>query len=77
MNSLIKFLITLIFLLLIGVGIFIAKLFYFDDSKDEQSKGTKKEEVLDENKVKKINDSYEQRDERIKALKEVGKKLGG
>lgn len=78
MDGLIKFLVGLIIFIIIGTGLFFAKVFYLDDSKnEEQTKSIKKENNLDEEKVKKINDSMEQRDERIKALKEVGKKLGG
>lgn len=77
MDGLIKFLLTLIIFIIIGTGLFFAKVFYFDDKNEEQTKSIKKENNLDEERVKKINDSMEQRDERIKALKEVGKRLGG
>ena len=76
MNALINFLIGLIIFILVGAGIFFAKVFYFDNN-SEQNKNIKKENTIDEDRAKKINDSFEQREDRIKALKEVGKKLGG
>lgn len=53
--------------------------FNFDDFKNDNSlKNYKKSsEELSDEKIKKINDSLEKREERIKALKEIGKKLGG
>lgn len=53
--------------------------FNFDDFKNDNSlKNYKKSsEELSDEKIKKINDSLEKREERKKALKEIGKKLGG
>jgi hypothetical protein len=80
-NILIKLLIVLVSLVLILMALFFANIinFNFDDFKNDDSlKNYKKssEELTDE-KIKKINDSLDKREERIKALKEVGKKLGG
>jgi 5-bromo-4-chloroindolyl phosphate hydrolysis protein len=80
-NILIKLLIFLIILILILMALFFANIINLnlDDFKNDDSfKNYKKssEELTDE-KIKKINDSLDKREERIKALKEVGKKLGG
>jgi hypothetical protein len=80
-NILIKLLIVLVSLILILMVLFFANIinFNFDNFKNDDSlKNYKKssEELTDE-KIKKINDSLNKREERIKALKEVGKKLGG
>ena len=76
-NILIKLMIFLVFLLLIIFGLYFANIMNFDISsflKEETPKSIKKDsnKSLDE-----INDSINQRGERIKALKDVGKKLGG
>ena len=80
-NILIKLLILLI-LILIGIaGLFFAKVTNFsleDIKKDEPiQKSTKTTKELSEEEMKKINDSHEKREDRIKSLKEVGKNLGG
>jgi len=80
-NILIKLLILLI-LILIGIaGLFFAKVTNFsleDLKKDEPVQNTKKStRELSDEEIKKINDSMEQRENRIKSLKEVGKNLGG
>jgi 5-bromo-4-chloroindolyl phosphate hydrolysis protein len=80
-NILIKLLIFLIISILILMALFFANIINLnlDDFKNDDSfKNYKKssEELTDE-KIKKINDSLDKREERIKALKEVGKKLGG
>lgn len=82
MNFIIKLLIFIIILLLLLVGLFFVKAVNFDFEgmkNDEPIQHTRKsvEEDVSEDKAKKINDSVNQREERIKALKEVGKKLGG
>lgn len=76
-NILIKLMIFLVFLLLIIFGLYFANIMNFDINsflKEETPKSIKKDsnKSLDE-----INDSINQRGERIKALKDVGKKLGG
>ena len=86
MNSDIKILIKLLFLL-VFVIIIIAVLFFvkvtnfsFADLSKEgifQNQNNKSSKELSDEDVKKIEDSINQREERIKALKEVGKKLGG
>ncbi len=82
MNFVIKLLIIIIILLLLLVGLFFAKAVNLDFEgikNDEPIQNIRKapEEDISEDKAKKINDSVNQREERIKALKEVGKKLGG
>ena len=82
MNFVIKLLILIIILLLLLVGLFFAKAVNLDFEglkNDEPIQNTRKahEEDISEDKAKKINDSINQREDRIKALKEVGKKLGG
>ncbi len=81
MNFVIKLLIIIIILLLLLVGLFFAKAVNldFEGKNDEPIQNTRKlsEDDVSEDKAKKINDSINQREERIKALKEVGKKLGG
>ena len=51
---------------------------YLDSKNEEQTTSIKKDkDVESDEKIKKVNDSINQRDDRIKMLKEVGKKLGG
>ncbi len=77
MNTLVNFLVGLIILILVGVGIFFGKM-YLDSKNEEQATSIKKDkDVESDEKIKKVNDSINQRDDRIKMLKEVGKKLGG
>ncbi len=77
MNTLVNFLVGLIILILVGVGIFFGKM-YLDSKNEEQTTSIKKDkDVESDEKIKKVNDSINQRDDRIKMLKEVGKKLGG
>ena len=80
LNMLIKLLIFIIILLIGFVALFFAKVVDFDNLKKEEPQENVKKSVSEdpsEDKIKKINDSLNQREERIKALKEVGKKLGG
>lgn len=84
MNSqfslLIKLLIVLVIVLIAVVVLFVAKAtnFSFKDKNDEPIQSSKKStKELSDEEIKKINDSMEQRENRIKSLKEVGKKLGG
>lgn len=80
-NILIKLMIFLVLLLLTIFGLYFANVtnFSFDYfTKEETPKNVKKDySESSEEKMDKINDSLNQREERIKALKEVGKKLGG
>ena len=77
MNTLVNFLVGLIILILVGVGIFFGKM-YLDSKNEEQTTSIKKDkDVESDEKIKKVNDSITQRDDIIKMLKEVGKKLGG
>lgn len=80
-NLLIKLLMVLVIVLIVVVVLFVAKVtnFSFDNlNKDEPVKPIKKtSKELSDDEVKKINDSMEQRENRIKSLKEVGKNLGG
>jgi serine protease inhibitor len=66
---------------LILMALFFANIinFNFDYFKNDNSISNynKSAEEHTDEKIKKINDSLEKRDERIKALKEIGKKLGG
>jgi anionic cell wall polymer biosynthesis LytR-Cps2A-Psr (LCP) family protein len=85
MNSYLKVLIKLLILLvvvLISVTILIfSKVLNFNlegiikTQSTQSQERNNKEPSTDE--IKKINDSINQREDRIKALKEVGKKLGG
>lgn len=86
MNSdikiLIKLLVLLIFVIIIIAGLFFAKVtnFSFTDlNKDEpsQTQNNKSSKELSNDEIKKIEDSINQREDRIKALKDIGKKLGG
>lgn len=81
LNLLIKLLILLIVILIVIAGLFFAKITNFslgDFKKDEPIQNTKKStKELSDDEIKKINDSMEQRENRIKSLKEVGKNLGG
>ena len=77
-NILIKLMIFLVFLLLIIFGLYFVNILNFDFNsffKEDTPKSIKNESS--EERINKINDSINQREERIKALKEVGKKLGG
>jgi peptidoglycan hydrolase CwlO-like protein len=78
---LVKLLILLIIILIIIAVLFFAKVTNFslgDLNKDEPIQNTKKStKELSDEEIKKINDSLEQRENRIKSLKEVGKNLGG
>ena len=81
-NILIKLMIFLVLLLLVTFGLYFANVtnLSFDDLKNEDtSTNVNKDsnEPPSREQINKINDSLEQRGERIKALKEVGKKLGG
>ena len=82
-NLLIKLLMVLVIVLIAVVVLFVAKAtnIDFDDlKKDEpvQTQNIKKStKELSDEEIKKINDSLEQRENRIKSLKEVGKNLGG
>lgn len=84
MNSnfslLIKLLMVLVVALIAIVVLFVAKAtnFSFKDKNAEPVQSSKKSsKELSDEEIKKINDSAEQRENRIKSLKEVGKKLGG
>lgn len=79
LNLLIKLLIFLVLLVLIMMTLFFAKFIDFDIFKKDEivNNPSKTQPELSKERVKKINDSLEQRDDRIKALKEIGKKLGG
>lgn len=80
LNILVKLIIVLVIVIIIIFGLVFAKVMNFDFnsfSKDEQTQEIKQNKEVTEDRVKKINDSINQREERIKALKEVGKKLGG
>lgn len=79
LNTLIKLIIFIIILLIGLVTLFFVKIIDFDNlKKDEPIESIQKDtENPSEDRIKKINDSLNQREERIKALKEVGKKLGG
>ena len=80
MNLVIKLLIFIVVLLLLMVGLFIMKATNFDFesiNKKDPVENNKKIEDTSTDRVKKINDSINQREERIKSLKEVGKQLGG
>lgn len=76
-NILIKLMIFLIILLLTIFGL------YFVNLPDSELNNFFKEEPTNVKKetpkpsIDKINDSINQREDRIKALKEIGKKLGG
>lgn len=77
-NILIKLMIFLVFLLLIIFGLYFTNILNFDFNsffKEDTPQSIKNESS--EERINKINDSINQREERIKALKEVGKKLGG
>lgn len=80
MNLVIKLLILIVILLLVTVVLFFAKVTNYDfesDDKKETIETHKKNENVPEDRIKKINDSINQREERIKSLKEIGKQLGG
>lgn len=80
LNILIKLMILLVIVIIIVFVLIFAKVTNFDFNsffKDEQTPNVKQSTEIQEDKMKKINDSLDQREERIKALKEVGKKLGG
>ena len=80
MNFVIKLLIFIIVLLLLAIGLFIAKVTNFDlgiDDKKDVTENHKRIEDTSSDRVKKVNDSINQREERIKSLKEIGKQLGG
>lgn len=80
MNLVIKLLIFIVILLLVMVGLFIMKATNLDFesiNKKDPIENNKKIEDTSTDRVKKINDSLNQREERIKSLKEVGKQLGG
>jgi hypothetical protein len=79
LNTLIKLIILIIILLIGLVALFFVKIIDFDNlKKDEHIESIQKDaENPSEDRIKKINDSLNQREERIKALKEVGKQLGG
>ena len=70
LNIVIKLIILIIILLIGIIALFFIKIIDFDNLKKDTKSPS-------EDKMKKINDSLNQREERIKALKEVGKKLGG
>ncbi len=74
-DFLLKILIFLVLIIISVVLFFIVKLLNpnFDLFKEESIPKKNVEEFSD----KEISDSIEKREERIKALKEVGKKLGG
>ena len=79
LNIVIKLIILIIILLIGIIVLFFIKIIDFDNlKKDDHVENIKKDtKSPSEDKMKKINDSLNQREERIKALKEVGKKLGG
>lgn len=80
MNFVIKLLIFIVVLLLIMVVLFIAKVTNFDlgmDDKKDTIENRKKSNDVSDDRVKKVNDSINQREDRIKSLKEIGKQLGG
>ena len=59
---------------------FFAKITNYDfesSNKKDVVENHKKIEDSSDDRIKKINDSINQREERIKSLKEVGKQLGG
>ena len=74
-NFLLKILIFLVLIVISVVLFFIVKLLNpnLDFFKEESTTKKNVEEFSD----KEISDSIDKREERIKALKEVGKKLGG
>ena len=74
-NFLLKILIFLVLIIISVVLFFMIKLLNpnFNFSEEEATSKKKVEDFSD----KQINDSIDKREERIKALKEVGKKLGG
>ena len=74
-NFLLKILIFLVLIIISVVLFFMIKLLNpnFNFSEEETTSKKKVEDFSD----KQINDSIDKREERIKALKEVGKKLGG
>lgn len=77
-NILIKLMIFLVFLLLIIFGLYFANILDLNSFMKSEPKTVKNNpSESSEEKINKINDSINQREERIKALKEVGKKLGG
>lgn len=80
MNLVIKLLIFIVVLLLLTVALFIAKVTNFDigtENKKDPVENHKKIEDTSTDRIKKVNDSINQREERIKSLKEIGKQLGG
>lgn len=80
MNLVIKLLIFIVILLLLAVVLFIAKVTNFEfesNTKKDPIENTKKNEDTSTDRIKKVNDSINQREERIKSLKEIGKQLGG
>lgn len=76
---LIKLLILLVFVIVVIAILFFAKItnFSFSDFNKEETKVDKSSKEISHEESKKIEDSLNQREERIKSLKEVGKKLGG
>lgn len=80
-NILVKLMILLVFLLLAIFGLYFANVlnFSFDNFRDEENPKSIKRDSNENSaeKINKINDSINQREDRIKALKEIGKKLGG
>ena len=79
LSTIIKLIILIIILLIGLIALFFIKIIDFDNlKKDDNIENIKKDTKSPaEDKIKKINDSLNQREERINALKEVGKKLGG
>lgn len=80
MNLVIKLLIFIVVLLLLTVVLFIVKVTNFDlatETKKDPVENHKKIEDNSNDRIKKVNDSINQREERIKSLKEIGKQLGG
>lgn len=74
-NFLLKILIFLVLIIISVVLFFIVKLLNPDFNFFEKESTSKKK--IEDFSNKQINDSIDKREERIKALKEVGKKLGG
>ncbi len=76
---LIKLLILLVFVIMVIAIFFFGKItgFNFSDLNKEETKSSESTKELSHEESKKIEDSRNQREDRIKALKEVGKKLGG
>ncbi len=78
-SILIKLLILLVFVIIVIAVFFFGKItgFNYSDLNKEEIKNNESPKELSHDESKKIEDSRNQREDRIKALKEVGKKLGG